>query len=171
MKQGIILVGFMGTGKTSVGKILAKRLGMRFIDMDDLIVERAGKSIPEIFEQDGESVFREWERNVVLDLEGCHDFIVATGGGVVLNPDNVRDLSRHGFLVCLTATPKTILERLRNDTGRPLLAKGDKEDRIRSLLATRQHLYNAIPRCIKTDGLSAHAVADQIQASYEHKHS
>ena len=163
----IILTGFMGTGKTTIGKLLAERLGMEFTDMDDRIACRAGKSIPEIFAEDGEPAFRALERQVVMDLASQRGLVVATGGGVVLNPDNVRDLGSGAFLVCLTASPDVILERLRGDTGRPLLRDGDKGGKIRSLLASRQHLYDAIPRRIDTDTLDAGSVVQRIVEAYD----
>lgn len=163
----IILAGFMGTGKTTVGKLLARYRGMEFTDMDDCIVRRTGKSIPEIFATDGEPAFRALERQVVIELSARSGLVVATGGGVVLNPDNLRDFSAHGLLVCLTASPEVILERLRGDTGRPLLNAGDKGGKIRALLASRQHLYEAIPVKINTDTLGADAIARRILDEYE----
>lgn len=168
-KQNIILIGFMGTGKTTVGKLLATRLSMTFMDMDDCIVKVAGKSIPEIFADDGEPAFRALERQVVIDLSAQSGLVIATGGGVVLNPDNVRDLGRSGLLVGLTASPEVILDRLRHDTGRPLLNDGDKAAKIRKLLDSRQHLYNAIPFRINTDPLSGEAIAEHIAGQYEHR--
>jgi len=165
-KTNIVLIGFMGTGKTTVGRQLAERLGLTFIDMDDCIVERAGKPIPAIFADDGEPAFRELERQVAVDLSSRRGQVIATGGGVVLNPANIRDLETNGLLVALTATPGVILERLRHDTGRPLLSDGDKGGKIRTLLASRQHLYNAIPLKIDTDLLTSEAVARQIMDLY-----
>ncbi len=165
-KTNIVLIGFMGTGKTTVGKLLAARLGLAFTDMDDVIVERAGKSIPAIFADDGEPAFRALERQVVVDLAARRGLVIATGGGVVLNPDNTRDLGASGLLVALSASPDVILERLRHDTGRPLLSAGDKGHKIRRLLAERQHLYNAIPTRIDTDLLTSAAVAERIMDLY-----
>jgi len=164
----IVLVGFMGTGKTTVGRLLAERLGLVFSDMDDCLVRRAGKTIPAIFAEDGEPAFRALERQVVIELAAQSGLVIATGGGVVLNADNIRDFSASGLLICLTASPEIILERLRGDTGRPLLSAGDKGEKIRSLLAARRHLYEAIPRKINTDALSADAIVQRIQDEYEH---
>lgn len=166
-KKNLVLIGFMGTGKTTVGRILAARLDLVFTDMDDCIVQRAGKSIPAIFADDGEPAFRTLERQVVVDLSAQSGLVIATGGGVVLNPDNIRDLGRNGLLAGLTASPDVILDRLRHDTGRPLLNDGDKAEKIRALLVSRQHLYNAIPFRINTDGLSCEAVAARITEQYE----
>jgi len=165
-KTNIVLIGFMGTGKTTVGKFLANRLKLTFTDMDDCIVERAGKSIPAIFADDGEPAFRKLERQVVVDLSARRSLVIATGGGVVLNPDNIRDLGATGLLVALTASPDVILERLRHDSGRPLLSAGDKGEKIRTLLAARQHLYDAIPEKIDTDLLTRETVAKRIMDLY-----
>jgi len=170
-KSNIVLIGFMGTGKTTVGRLLAERLDLAFTDMDDCIVERAGKTIPAIFADDGEPAFRALEREVVIDLSARGGLVIATGGGVVLNPDNIRDLGATGLLVALTATPDVILERLRHDTGRPLLSAGDKGEKIRTLLASRQHLYNAIPLRIDTDALTSGAVARRIMDHYAHSNA
>jgi len=170
-KTNIVLIGFMGTGKTTVGKRLAAKLGLTFTDMDDCIVERAGKSIPAIFADDGEPAFRTLERQVVVDLSARRGLVIATGGGVVLNPDNTRDLGASGLLVALTASPEIILERLRHDTGRPLLSSGDKGEKIRTLLAARQHLYNAIPEKIDTDPLTSEAVVQRIMDLYARHHT
>jgi shikimate kinase len=165
-RTNIVLIGFMGTGKTTVGKLLAARLELAFTDMDDCIVERAGKSIPAIFADDGEPAFRALERQVVIALSARRGLVIATGGGVVLNPGNTRDLGANGLLVALTASPDVILERLRHDSGRPLLSAGDKGEKIRTLLAARQHLYNAIPARIDTDALTSEAVAQRIMELY-----
>jgi len=162
----IVLIGFMGTGKTTVGRLLSTRLSMTFTDMDDCIVQRAGKSIPEIFAQDGEPAFRAMERQVAMDLSALRGLVIATGGGVVLNPDNVRDLGACGLMVALTASADVILDRLRHDAGRPLLNDGDKAERIRTLLTSRLALYNAIPHRIDTDHLPCEAVVEKIMDLY-----
>jgi shikimate kinase len=162
----IVLVGFMGTGKTRVGKDVAERLGLEFIDMDDCIVERAGKPIPDIFADDGEAHFRAIERQVVVDLAGESGWVIATGGGVVLNPDNIRDFSSGGLVICLSATPEVILARVEHDTNRPLLYADDKMAKIQALLGSRQALYDAIPNQIDTSTLTADEVVDRIIALY-----
>lgn len=142
-RKNIILVGFMGTGKTVTGRILAERTGMELVDMDALIELRQGKSIPEIFAQDGEAAFRSMERELVKELSARNGLIISTGGGIVLDPGNIADFEQTGLVVCLTASPETILKRLENDTTRPLLS-GDKKSQIASLLETRKPLYDAI---------------------------
>lgn len=142
-RKNIILVGFMGTGKTVTGRILAERTGMELVDMDSVIELRQEKSIPEIFAQDGEAAFRSMERELVQELSARNGLIISTGGGIVLDPGNIADFERTGLVVCLTASPETILKRLENDTTRPLLS-GDKKTQIASLLETRKPLYAAI---------------------------
>ena len=160
--RNIVLVGFMGTGKSRVGQILAKRLGRRFVDMDHEIVRREGRPIAEIFEKDGEAAFRLIERDVVRELSKRSNLVVSTGGGVVLDPSNLADFSSSGVVVCLKASPETVLERVGADTHRPLLRSDDRLERIRELLAQRQSLYDAIPLGVVTDGLDAAQVADEV---------
>jgi len=162
----IVLVGFMGTGKTSVGKRVAERLAYRFVDMDDVIVERAGKSIPRIFEEDGEAHFRELERAVARSLSAEFGLVVATGGGVVLNPDNIADYAGTGLVICLSATPEAILDRVRHDTNRPLLNADDKIEKITGILSVRQARYDAVPLQVDTTNLAEDEVVERVLALY-----
>jgi shikimate kinase len=164
-KRNIILVGFMGTGKTVTGRVLAERTGMELVDMDTLIQKRQGKTIPEIFAQDGEPAFRALERELVQELCRREGIIVSTGGGIVLNPDNIADFSKSGLVVCLNASPETIFQRLEKDTSRPLLS-GDKKGQITTLLEKRWPLYAAITHRVKTDGLTDKQTADRILELY-----
>ena len=165
-QPNIVLVGFMGTGKTTVGKRLAEKLGLRFLDMDDAIVQREEKPITRIFEEDGESHFRAVERDLVRELSRGNGLVIGTGGGIVLNGDNVSDFEASGLVVCLSASPETILARVEHDTGRPLLEGDDKLARIHSILATRKPLYDAIGHQIDTSDLSLDEVAERIEALY-----
>ena len=160
--RNIVLVGFMGTGKSAVGKRLANRLGMTFVDMDTVIEERAGKPIPRIFAEEGEPRFRAMERELARELSGQSGLVIACGGGVVLNPDNVLDFNRSGLVVCLTATPEVIFERTSRARNRPLLEEQDRMRRIRELLEKRQALYDAIPHQVDTSVIPADAVAQRI---------
>jgi shikimate kinase len=166
MNSNIVLMGFMGTGKTSVGKKLAAALNLRFVDMDHLIEERAGKSITRLFAEEGEPHFRELERALVVELSAQNGLVIACGGGVVLNPDNIRDYERTGLVVCLTATPELIFERTARATHRPLLEQQDRRQRIADLLEKRRPLYASIPHQVDTASRTPDEVADMIQQWY-----
>lgn len=147
----------MGTGKSSAGRIVAEQLGMTFFDMDEEIVRREGVTIPEIFRDRGEPAFRALERSMVQELAAQSNLVVSTGGGIVLDPDNIRDFSATGVVICLQAKPETVLNRVEHDTNRPLLQGGDKLQKISELLAKRQPLYDALEHQIPTEG---HTPAD-----------
>lgn len=164
-KRNIILIGFMGTGKTVTGRILAERTGMELVDMDSIIEERAGRPISDIFATDGEAAFRAMERALVQELSKQTGLIISTGGGIVLNPDNIADFEKTGLVVCLKASPETIFQRLEKDTSRPLLS-GDKKGQIAALLGKRKLLYDAITHRIDTDGLTGAQTADPILELY-----
>jgi len=159
--QNIILTGFMGTGKTTVGKLLAEWLQRPFIDTDALIVERDGRSIADIFAQDGEAAFRAWERTVALELAQRQGLVIATGGRLMLDEANAAALSASGQVFCLTAVPQTILARVQDDTKRPLLDVPNPAERIALLLATRREGYGRFPQ-ISTDGKTAEQVTTEI---------
>ena len=148
--RNIILVGFMGTGKTTIGRALADQLKRDFIDMDIELEARAGKSIPRIFAEDGEGVFRRMERDLVVELSRQGNLVIAAGGGIVINPDNIRDFSATGHVICLMAAPDEILRRVSRSDHRPLLEQGDKSECIRKLLQQRQPFYDAIPAQVDT---------------------
>jgi len=160
--RNIVLIGFMGTGKTSVGHVLAATLGMTFVDMDAIIEERAARPITDIFATDGEPYFRTVERALVKELAARDGLVIGTGGGVVLDPDNISDFSATGLVICLQATPETILDRVMHDTTRPLLAGDDKMKKILGILEKRRHLYAALPLQVDTNGLSVEEVAGKI---------
>ena len=135
----------MGTGKTIIGEKLAKKLNMNFIELDKAIEEKAGKSIPDIFEQDGEIRFREWEIQLCKETSEKENIVVACGGGVVLNKINIDYFKRNGLIFCLEATPDVILERTIKDgkEKRPLLNNSDPKGTITKLLEFRTPFYNA----------------------------
>lgn len=160
--RNLILVGFMGTGKTEVGRRLAARLGRVFVDMDAVIEERTGRTIAELFERDGEASFRRRERELVRELAGRKNLVIAAGGGVVLDPDNLRDFERTGVVICLTATAEEILRRVAGQTHRPLLEGGDRLRRIRELLERRRPLYEAIERRVETTGLTVEETVARV---------
>jgi len=163
--KNIILVGFMGTGKTVTGRALAQQTHLELVDMDSILEERAGRPISKIFASDGEAAFRAMERKLVQELAQRDGLIISTGGGLVLNPDNISDFEQTGLVVCLTASPETIFKRLEHDTTRPLLS-GDKKEQIADILKARQPLYNAIAHQIDGDRLGPEERAQAILTLY-----
>src|SRR5438874_13594091 len=125
--HNLALVGFMGTGKSSVGQLVATQLHFRFADTDELIEARTGKTISGLFADEGESQFREHERAVVEGLTGFHRTVIATGGGLVTQEENLNSLKTHALVVCLWASPEAIWERVRHQTHRPLLQSPDPQ--------------------------------------------
>ena len=166
-QNNIILVGFMGTGKTTVGRLLARQLDMTFLDMDQEIEAREGRAISDIFAKEGEPHFRKLERALVRELSGRTGLVIGAGGGIVLNPENVADYARTGLVVCLTATPETILKRVEKESHRPLLEGDEKSKRILQILDARKHLYAAIPHQVDTTTLTPEQVVERIVAMRE----
>ncbi len=164
MKTSIALVGFMGTGKTVVGRALAGKLGKDFIELDILIEQKAGKTIPEIFQQDGEIRFREIEIEVTKAIAGRKNAVIACGGGVVLNKINIDRLRKESIIAYLTASPRVILKRTSADENeRPLLRASDKLLHIQELLRFRKPFYErAADIKIDTSKLDIDSVAEQI---------
>jgi shikimate kinase len=154
----------MGTGKTAVARALARRLNKEFIELDSLIQEKAGKSIPAIFQQDGEAAFRRLETEVTKQVAGRKNAVIAGGGGIVLNQINIEHLKKECLIIYLTASPEVILKRTANAKNkRPLLEVADKAQRVRELLKQRQPLYErAADITIDTAGLNTDSVAGQI---------
>ncbi len=150
----IVLVGFMGTGKTSVGKRLATQLRMRYVDTDDIIERDSGRRISNIFEEDGEAAFRELETEAVLKVSKWHNSVISTGGGVVLKEANMIALKQNGVVFCLTATPEEIYQRVGHQTHRPLLQTPDPLAKIRSMLAERRPYYEQADYMVRTTGRS-----------------
>jgi shikimate kinase len=141
--KNIVLTGFMGTGKTTVGKLLAKQLGRDFVDTDQLIETRQGISIPEIFVTQGETAFRLMEAEVAEELGKKEGLVISTGGRLMLDPSNAAALSRNGRVFCLVAAPREILSRLVNDKDnhRPLLDVPDPSKQVLELLEKRKKGY------------------------------
>jgi shikimate kinase len=152
----------MGTGKSSVGQLVATQLHFDFIDTDDLIEKRAGKSIPRIFAEDGENAFRELERFIVEGLRTRARTVIATGGGLVVDPVNLESLKTHARVICLWASPETIWTRVRHQTHRPLLQSSDPELAIRKLLAERGPFYRQADALVGTDLRSVRDVAQHV---------
>jgi shikimate kinase len=160
--MNIVLVGFMGTGKSAAGKRLAARLGWRFADTDTLIEAAAGKTVTALFATDGEAHFRDLETQAVAQAGALDNTVLACGGGVVLRRENMETLARNGIVVCLTASPEAIFARVRHSHGRPLLAAADPLARIRELLAARAPFYRQCPVTIDTTGLGIDDVVEKI---------
>ncbi len=139
--KNIVLCGFMGCGKSTVGKQLAANRGMTFVDMDNYIEEQAACTISEIFARDGEAAFRAMEHDACVALGAQQGLVIATGGGAVLRDDNVRALSEHGTIVLLEVGVDCVLTRLEGDTDRPLLQHPDKREAVAKLLQERAPLY------------------------------
>jgi shikimate kinase/3-dehydroquinate synthase len=152
-KKNIILTGFMGTGKTTVGRLLATQLGREFVDTDELIQVRHGRSIPEIFVEFGEMAFRQMEAEIVQELAEREELVISTGGRLMLDPANVAALSRNGRVFCLVATPEEILARLKDDKEhpRPLLEVPNPGERIVELLQQRQEGYQRFPQVMTNE--------------------
>jgi shikimate kinase len=164
MKTSIALIGFMGTGKTEVGKILAEKLGKEFIELDTLIEKKAGKPIPAIFRDEGEIGFRELEINVTREAAGRKNAVIACGGGIVLNKINIDRLGQECVIVCLVASPAVILKRTSTDKdGRPLLAVADRVRQIKELMEFRRPYYaRSADIMINTSRLKPGTVARRI---------
>jgi shikimate kinase len=162
ISKNIVLFGFMGTGKSSVGKILAERLNMSFLEMDEIIEKEERMSIEEIFKKYGEAYFRELERNLVERISKIRGYVISTGGGVVLNESNVRLLGINGILISLMAKEEIIYERVKKETHRPLLKGGDVLKKIKEILDYRRPFYEKAGYCIDTSNKSKEEVAQEI---------
>lgn len=168
-KKNIILIGFMGCGKSTVGKKLANALNYQFLDTDAMIEESCGKLISKIFEEDGEAAFRQAETSVLQKLkEEANRSVISTGGGMPLKEENARYMHEIGTVFFLEAEIETILERLQNDTQRPLAAGEDREQRLKKLYAERLPVYRAVAdSCIDTEGKSFYRIIQEIEQDME----
>ncbi len=162
--RNIVITGFMGTGKTTIGRRVAECLERPFVDTDDAIVEQAGKTIPEIFANEGEAVFRHHERRVCRFYAGQSGYVIATGGGMLVDADNRRVMLASGLVICLTASKQAIRERLSGQTGRPLFS-GDWE----ALYDRRAPAYAEIPHQIDTSDLSPDTIVKEILALWQNE--
>jgi len=164
----VALYGFMGVGKTTLGRALSERLGYGFADMDMVIEERAGVKIKEIFAADGEEGFREIEKSVARDLAGRDRHVIACGGGAILDPVNAEELRKNSVLVLLTASIDEILERTRGSDERPLLNVEDARGEVEALLRRRMPRYLEVADLIiDTTDSSPAQLADEIAAALE----
>ncbi|MBO2944929.1 shikimate kinase [Paenibacillus sp. F411] len=162
----IVLIGMMGTGKSTAGRWIAEQLGYEFVDLDHEIEVAAGKRIPDLFAEDGEPAFRNLESAVLAKVLSCSKRVIATGGGAVLSESNCELMKRQGWVAALTAGAESIVERVREDQGRPLLAGGDLELKVRTILEERKDCYRFADLTVDTTGISAEEAGRQILMHY-----
>jgi shikimate kinase len=161
-ERNIALTGFMAVGKSVVGRNLARRLGRRFVDLDKLIEKNEGMKVKEIFRQKGESHFRQAEKEALVQVLLQSGQVIATGGGVVMDEENLRLLREKSFLVWLTAAPEVLRRRAGNGRQRPLLTGGGRSQRIRQLMTQRKKNYSQAHVSVDTTDLTVDQVAEQI---------
>lgn len=166
MKQfnyNIVLIGFMGTGKSTIARELAKTHQMNIVEMDEEIVRRRGKSIADIFEEEGEEYFRDLETALLKELQTKENQVISCGGGAVLREENVRVMKKNGCVVLLTALPQTIYERVKNNTDRPILQGNMNVEYIASLMEKRREKYEkAADIVIATDGKNVSQICEEM---------
>jgi len=168
--MNIILTGFMGTGKTAVGKKLAKELHMEYIDTDTMIEEGTQMSIPRIFKKWGEASFRDLETKAIKCLGVLDNFVIATGGGVVLKEENMKELEKKGVIICLRASVDVILKRTSKNKKRPLLEDSyDARKKIEDLLEYREPFYKRADFTVDTSNLNTNDIVKEIIEFIEKK--
>lgn len=161
--KNIFLIGFMGSGKSTIASCLSENYGMEIIEMDQMIVEREGMSIPDIFAQKGEPYFRDAETNLLIEIQSEENKVVSCGGGVVLREKNVEEMKKSGKIVLLNAKPETILERVKDDDNRPLLRGNKNVEFISNMMEQRRPKYEgAADFVIQTDGKAADVICKEI---------
>lgn len=160
--KNIVLLGFMGTGKTAVGKILAQKFSLEFVDLDNLIEEDMGMSINDIFFNFGEPYFRDREKEMVRRISSKKKLVIATGGGAVLDDENIENLRRNGILITLMASVEEIYRRISKTKNRPLLDVAYPEKTIREMLELRRPRYELADFIVNTSGRAAEEVAEEI---------
>jgi shikimate kinase len=165
--KNIVLVGFMGTGKTAVAKKLAAELGMKYVSIDAIVETRERRAIKDIFDKDGEAYFRRIEKEVVLEISGRPGQVIDPGGGVVLDEENIKNLKKNGVVVCLWAEPEIIRQRTARSARRPLLNVKDPMGRIKELLEYRRPFYMKADIHIETDGVSVSRVVEKIKKAVD----
>lgn len=172
--MNVVLIGFRGAGKTTVGKILSQRLGKEFVDADEYLERKEGKTIKEIFAVGGEKLFRQIESLVIAELSLLDNKIIATGGGVILRDENVKNLKQNGVIIFLDAGAETLYRRICGDPlthqRRPNLTNQGGYQEIQHLLEFRKPLYNKAADCvINTTDITSNDITDKIVA-FIHKH-
>ncbi len=166
LRPNLYIVGFMGTGKSAVGRAIAQRLDYEYIDSDNAIEKSEGRSIREIFESDGESVFRDLEKRFVEEGHPSLGCVVSSGGGLISQPGMLAAIQSKGPVFCLLASAETIFERVRGNKKRPLLNVEDPMARIRELLKEREPIYKNAGTEVLTDGRSISDIASHIVRIY-----
>ncbi|MBA4147906.1 MAG: shikimate kinase [Verrucomicrobia bacterium] len=160
--MNLSLIGFMGTGKSSVGRFAADQLGFTFLDTDEMIEERTGKSISQIFSQNGEPVFRALEKDLLNELATREHLMISTGGGLAADAENLASLKSHSLVVCLWASPESIWDRVKGQAHRPLLQGPDPLAKIRELLSRREPFYRQADVLVNTEQRSIKEVAQHV---------
>ena len=163
----LALIGFMGTGKTTVGRLVAEALHFDFLDTDELIQSRTGKTIADIFAQDGEPAFRELERQIVRELSTKTKTVISTGGGLPTNPDNLALLKSYALVVCLWSSPDKIWNRVKNQTHRPLLHDPNPQKKIQDLLTAREPFYKQADVLVNTAVRKVREVVQQLAVQFK----
>jgi shikimate kinase len=169
--QNIALIGFMGTGKSSVGQLVAQQLHFTFLDTDHVIEARTNKSISDIFAHDGEPTFRDLEKKIVAELALRKKTVISTGGGLPVNPDNLASLKSHSLVVCLWASAEKIWDRVHNQSHRPLLNEPDPLAKIKKLLEQREPFYRQADVLLNTEMRALKDVAQQVIHQYHLAHA
>lgn len=166
MNKNLYLVGFMGTGKSTLGSLVAEALHMDFLDSDSVIETQTGKPVAVIFKEDGESVFRALEREFIKSGHPRVNCVVACGGGILESPGILKELQALGVVILLKATPETILQRVQLSANRPLLNTSNKKEKIATLLKRRQKCYTEVKTTLCTDRTSLPELAKELVALY-----
>ncbi|NWF95612.1 MAG: shikimate kinase [Candidatus Thorarchaeota archaeon] len=162
--KNIALIGFMGTGKTVVGQALSSSINRPFVDTDLLIQKRAGKTIRQIFDSDGEQRFRDLESEVIEEVSGLDGYVISHGGGAVLRPENRWNIRKNSIVILLRASATTVFSRVSRSGERPLLTDRDRFDKICSLLRAREELYyKTMDLVIDTDSMTVLEVVEAIR--------
>jgi len=165
-KPNLYLVGFMGVGKSAIGRRLAREMGYQYLDSDHVIEEQTGKRIPEIFAAEGEARFRQYERAFIESGHPDEQCVVSTGGGLVVQPGMSDLLKTKGVVICLFASAESIIERTSRNKNRPLLNVENPAERVRELLAEREPIYMNSGACISTERRSIVEIVRHIKRSY-----
>lgn len=168
MKENIILIGFMGSGKTTVGKALAEQLSYQFLDTDDWIEKKENKTINEIFKEQGETYFRDLETDTIKQLSNLEKHIISTGGGLPLKQENGEILKQNGFIVYLDVKKDTVLKRLEGDKTRPLLSSNMLEQNIKERLEYRKPIYEYTAHIsVSVDNREVDDIVEEIKRNFE----